>query len=93
MKEISQYRKMPFRRNFDSPYNTRNQSAKGPAPCWACFRPVRGKNPLMVHPIEGGMVLLHPEDEHLYKSDGGDLGLHEIGSECAKKLGLEWCTK
>jgi hypothetical protein len=44
----------------------------------------------MVHLIDGGDTVLHPSDETAYVSDSGDLGAQPIGSDCARKLGLEW---
>lgn len=35
-------------------------------------------------------MVLHPDDEGSYSPDGGDLGMHRIGMDCAAILGLEW---
>ena len=52
----------------------------------------RTKKHRMIHIIDGGSLVLHPQDEHLYKSDNADVGLHPIGNDCAKRFGLEWST-
>lgn len=44
----------------------------------------------IVHIIEGGIVVLHPEDEKLYHDPAADLLWHPIGPECSRRLGLEW---
>ena len=59
--------------------------------CCACQKDMDPKKPCRaVHLVDGGMYALHPKDEEKYAPDGGDLGCHPIGSDCAKKLGLEW---
>ena len=40
--------------------------------------------------IDGGATILHSEDESLYIPDSGDMGYFAIGSDCAKRLGMEW---
>lgn len=59
-------------------------------PCCRCQKELTGKSHRMVHVIDGGFNVLHPADEHLYKPDNGDMYWLPIGSDCAKKLGLEW---
>jgi hypothetical protein len=60
--------------------------------CCACNRDIAkdAKGTRMVHLIDGGDTVLHPSDETAYVSDSGDLGAQPIGSDCARKLGLEW---
>jgi hypothetical protein len=54
-------------------------------PCVCCGRPLKGRV-WAVHVINGGSDVLHPADEHLYQSDGGDLYSHFVGPECRKKF-------
>lgn len=58
-------------------------------PCVRCGDTIRLKK-RMVHLIDGGGGILHPEDEHLYHSDAGDMYWYPIGPDCAKIIGLEW---
>lgn len=59
--------------------------------CVACQKDLKqGQKHRTVHMIKGGYTALHPEDEHKYKPDSGDMGHWPIGMDCAKKLGLEW---
>jgi hypothetical protein len=60
--------------------------------CCACQKDMdRSKACYAVHLVDGGPFALHPDDEVKYIPDGGELGCHPIGNDCAKKLGLEWC--
>jgi len=52
----------------------------------------------MVHLVDGGGYVLHPEDEERYaeeNDDGGasDLLWFPIGTDCARKLGLAWTVE
>ena len=64
--------------------------------CCACYKDIKNRESFRsVHCIHGGMTVLHPEDEPLYKAafpngESGDLNWQPIGPDCAKKLGLEW---
>lgn len=59
--------------------------------CCKCQRDIRNKsNYRMVHIVDGGHMVLHPEDEALYVSDGGDMYFFPIGPDCARQIGLEW---
>lgn len=58
---------------------------RGQYPCAYCGRPTR--RDFAVHVIDGGSTVLHPEDEPLYQSDDGDMGLHFVGPECRKRFG------
>ena len=60
--------------------------------CIVC-RTVLKRSARMVHVIDGGSRVLHPDDERLYTSDEGDLYWHAIGEDCARKIGLEWTIK
>lgn len=51
--------------------------------CAVCGKPIKGKV-WGVHVIDGGNLVLHPDDEDKYVSDGGDMGTHDVGSECRK---------
>lgn len=61
--------------------------------CCMCQKDITGPH-RMVHLVEGGDHVLHPEDEELFADDkeaqAGDLYWHPIGPSCAKRLGLEW---
>ena len=64
------------------------------SPCAACGRELAatGKR-YAVHVINGGADVLHPSDEAIYVPDGGEMGLHFIGSECRKRFGefaIKW---
>lgn len=69
-----------------------NRRSKTDLSCIACGKDLDpSKRHRMVHMVDGGPFVLHPEDEKLYpKNDPGDLGCWPIGSDCARKLGLEW---
>jgi hypothetical protein len=59
--------------------------------CCCCNKDIKpGSKYRMVHWIDGGPFILHPDSESFYISDGGDMGSFPIGMTCAKKLGLEW---
>jgi hypothetical protein len=58
--------------------------------CAVCQKDMKDEPRRWVHMIDGGPTVLHPEDEHLYTPDGGDLGSWPVGPECAKKIGKEW---
>lgn len=59
--------------------------------CVKCQRDIKpGARHRMVHLIEGGYMILHPADEALYQPAAADLGLHPVGMDCARKIGLEW---
>lgn len=58
--------------------------------CVICQRDIKGEPKHWVHLVNGGVEVLHPQDETLYKTDGGDLYFHPVGPECAKKIGKEW---
>jgi hypothetical protein len=75
------YRSMKFEQTASFNYN---QERAGDLP--TCARCGRGLvNPAgSVHVIDGGGVVLHPEDEKLYNDQASDLGFWSVGSECAK---------
>ena len=58
--------------------------------CVVCHRDIKGSPRFWVHCIDGELRALHPEDEHLYEPNGGDLGFHPLGPGCARRIGLEW---
>lgn len=61
--------------------------------CCRCQKDIKpGQAHRMVHLVDGGAFVLHPDDEAIYTPDAGDCGGHPIGSDCARKLGLEWST-
>ncbi len=71
-------------------YNARREP-KTPHYCIKCqkdLKPDRAYH--AIHIINGGAWILHPEDETLYVSDGGDMYYFEIGDDCARQIGKEW---
>jgi len=62
--------------------------------CAVCQKDIKlGRPYRMVHIVDGGAVILHPEDEAIYAANGdqaGDLLHHPIGPECARRIGQEW---
>lgn len=60
-------------------------------PCCRCQKEI---NPLrkthrMVHLTNDGYFAIHPNEGDVE----GSLGLHPIGSDCAKIIGIEWTFK
>lgn len=43
-----------------------------------------------VHLVDGGALVLHPDDEAAYIPDREDRGFYAIGMDCARILGLAW---
>jgi hypothetical protein len=62
--------------------------------CISCGKPLRltTKKAYFIHLIDGGGVILHPEDTGKYDNASADLGLYRIGTICARKIGLRWTT-
>lgn len=59
--------------------------------CIRCQRDFKPDQPRRwVRLICGGAWVLHPEDDAAYVPDGGDTGFHEIGADCARKIGIEY---
>lgn len=59
--------------------------------CIRCQKDIKpGAQHRMVRLVDGGYMVLHPEDDAKFPASGDDYGLHRIGTDCAKKLGLEW---
>ncbi len=76
--------------DFDPDYRG---NARGEVWCVLCQKALRPNAKYrFLHLINGGVDVLHPDDEALYTPDGGDLGAHPVGNECVKKCG-EWATK
>lgn len=76
-----------------SPIREQRQETDGC--CYICHRPLL--NWRIIRVIDGGLYVLHPEDELEYYSSrdevlNDDLGVFYIGSECARSLGLEWTS-
>lgn len=62
--------------------------------CARCQKDICGSY-RCIHLVDGGAFILHPEDEAVYAATGkaggsDDCGAHFLGSDCARKLGLEW---
>ena len=60
--------------------------------CHHCQKDIKS-NPHYAHVIQGGATILHPDDEHLYESNAGDMGSLPFGSGCARKIGIKWFRK
>lgn len=76
-------------KEFDGLYN--NPQPKTDRFCARCQKDIRPATPARaIHLIAGGSTILHPEDESLYTPDGGDLGAHLLGMDCARRIGMEW---
>lgn len=59
--------------------------------CMNCQKAINPKRPhRMVHLVNGGQEILHPDDEEKYQPDDGDCGSHPIGPDCARRFGIEW---
>lgn len=59
--------------------------------CCKCQKDIDPSKPYrMVHLVDGGAWVLHPEEEARYVPNGGDVGGHPIGPDCSKRLGIEW---
>lgn len=59
--------------------------------CVRCQKDLKkGAEFRQIHLVDGGAMILHPEDEAIYMSDAGDLGTHLLGMECARIIGMEW---
>ncbi len=72
-------------------YDARRKGALPDLYCARCQKDLKPGQPhRWVHLIEGGHIVLHPEDEAEYVADAGDCGLHPVGMDCAKKIGLAW---
>jgi hypothetical protein len=85
----------PYRTKFTN-YDAR-RDPKTDHFCCVCQKDLKPGAPFrMVHLVDGGGFVLHPEDEALYSRTGerrGDVGGHPIGPDCARKLGLEWTSE
>ena len=58
--------------------------------CVICRKDITGASCRWVHLIDGGASILHPDSLPAYVTDAGDMGLHPVGMDCAKRLGVEW---
>jgi hypothetical protein len=62
--------------------------------CVRCQRDIKPFSPARsVHVIDGGISILHPEDEDKYVPDGDDCGAFLVGMDCARLIGMEWTTE
>lgn len=61
--------------------------------CCRCNKRIRSKAYRLVHLIDGGANVLHPEDADAYIPDDGDMDWHPIGPDCARKIGIEYTVK
>lgn len=57
--------------------------------CCRCQKDIKAKRYRMVHLLVDGITAVHPDDSHLV-SAREDLGLHPIGNDCARKIGIEF---
>lgn len=59
---------------------------EGQHPCYLCGRATDGHR--WIHVVDGGRgAVAHHLDARLFEGDPGEMGLHPIGPECAKRLG------
>lgn len=59
--------------------------------CVRCQKDIKEGSPSRaVHIVNGGHLILHPDDESSYVPDSGDCGIYLVGMDCAKIIGLEW---
>lgn len=80
----------PFRTTFLD-YDAR-RDPKTNRFCIKCQKDLKpGGSYHAVHIVGGGASILHPADEDLYVDDGGDMNFFEVGNDCARQIGLEWC--
>lgn len=80
----------PYRTQFLDWHDTRRQP-KTDNYCVVCQKDIKSEPRFWIHGVDGcAFNVLHPDDEHLYVSDGGDLGLHPVGPDCARRIGLRW---
>lgn len=82
----------PFRTVFLDPDFRRNPKSK--VFCCVCQKDIKGKPKYFARVVFGGACAVHPEDEHLIPSGfDEDYGRLSVGSDCAKRIGLEWFVK
>lgn len=86
------YREAEFKSEFWTKHNSdRSQDrlskneGQGVPVCHACGAVLNPERASSVHIIGGGATVLHPDDEDAYtNADGGDMGVWDLGPECAK---------
>ena len=71
-------------------YSGRRKKGRSQESCYLCGKPTTGQTLRMIHVGNGGLDVIHPDDEHSYKDPTGDMGFFPIGPFCAHKMGLEW---
>ena len=66
-------------------------TSTGDGPCYICGRPTKRAR-YWVHGVHGGDRLLHNDDEAAYaeSDDCGDLGMHPVGSGCARLVPADY---
>lgn len=80
--------KNPFRITFVDPDFRRDPKTK--VYCCVCQKDIKGE-PRFYARFVDGCCFVHPEDEHLIPADyKEDYGTLPVGSDCAKRIGLEW---
>lgn len=82
----------PYRtKDIDGDYRRDPETATYCARCQKDLRPGQARR--LVHLVEGGGFVLHPQDEAAFAAAGdrsGDLGLFPVGMDCARKIGMDW---
>jgi len=58
--------------------------------CYQCQKDLKPDSPYRMVYIVDGMHALHPDDVAGYAKGKNDIGWIQIGSDCARRLGLEW---
>jgi hypothetical protein len=83
--------KNPFRTIFIDPDYRR--SPKTSVFCCVCQKDIKGA-PKFYARVVDGCNFVHPEDEALVPAGyAEDYGTLPVGSDCAKRIGLEWVKK
>lgn len=64
--------------------------------CARCQKDLKpGQKRRGVHIVDGGAMVLHPDDEAIYnalpaEAKRGDCGCWLVGMDCARQIGMEW---
>lgn len=83
----------PYRvKDIDGDYRRDPKTTVFCARCQKDLKP--GQKRRFVHIVDGGSMVLHPEDEAVFNADPenlrGDLGGWPVGMDCARIIGLDW---
>lgn len=88
MSEDKKHTPLPYRVAYLDPDFRANP--KGDTPCCRCMKAIKNKSYRMVHLLNNDpFAVVHPDDSHLVPADLSN-GLHPIGNDCARVVGLEF---